>query len=335
MGILIVDDSADMRESMQMVLQAEGFNDVYVVASAEQAFRFLGLEGDNPVAKIDVILMDNMMPRLSGVAACRRIKQHAQTADIPILMITGLNEDAVLTSAFAAGAVDFITKPVKVVELLARLKSAMTLKQELDARRCREEELLRVTMQLQEANQTLQRLSDQDALTGVANRRSFNSHLAQEWSRGAREQLPLSLIMIDIDYFKMFNDVYGHPRGDECLKQVARTLSGPIHRPADLVARYGGEEFVILLPWTGIAGAVALAENLREQVAALNIPHIRSAAAPYVTLSLGVACTIPKRQATPEELIEAADQALYNAKAQGRNRVEVYSEMLALAPEKG
>jgi diguanylate cyclase (GGDEF)-like protein len=324
MSILIVDDSADMRESLQMVLEAEGFTDVYTAASPQAAFQLLGLEGntDHP-PPIDVILMDILMPQGNGVEACRRLKQHPRTVDIPILMITGQSQDGVLAAAFDAGAADYITKPIKPVELVARLRSALTLKHELDARRSREQDLLRVTHQLQEANQQLQRLSDQDALTGVANRRSFDTHLAYEWSRAAREQTPLALIMIDIDYFKAFNDHYGHPHGDECLKQVAQALAGPLKRPGDLLARYGGEEFIILLPWTGLPGAMALAERLRNRVTGLRIPHRRSAAADHVTISLGVACDIPTRQATPQELIEAADQGLYAAKEKGRDRIEV------------
>jgi len=329
MGILIVDDAADMRCSFQAALEIEGFTDVFAVASAKEAFRFLGLEQPERVAAIDVILMDNRMPHLDGVSACLRLKQDPRTADIPILVITGYDEDEMLTAAFDAGAVDFITKPIKVVELAARLRSALALKQELDGRRSREQELLRVTQELREANQKLQHLSDQDALTGVANRRLFSSHLTHEWSRAAREQIPLSLIMIDLDHFKAFNDCYGHPRGDDCLRQVARTLGAPLKRPGDLLARYGGEEFVVLLPWTGLTGAMALAERLRDRVMTLAIPHEDSAVGPWVTLSLGVACTVPRRQTVPERLIEAADQALYAAKKHGRNRVEVSTAMLA------
>lgn len=328
MSILIVDDAEDMRLSLRMVLEAEGFSDVQTARSAREAFRMLGLEGESAVLAPDVILMDILMPVVNGVEACKRFKQDPRTADVPVLMITGASQDEVLAAAFAAGAIDYITKPLKVIELVARLRSAITLKRELDARRGREHELLRVTRQLKEANETLQRLSDQDALTGVANRRSFDAHLANEWNRAAREQTPLSLVMLDIDYFKRFNDQYGHPRGDDCLRQVARTLAAPLKRPGDLIARYGGEEFVILLPWTGLAGAVGLAEKLRGLVEALQIPHAQSLAADHVTISLGAACTIPKRSAPAESLIEAADQALYLAKERGRNRVEAYSDVI-------
>jgi diguanylate cyclase (GGDEF)-like protein len=328
MSILIVDDSPDMRESLRMVLEAEGFSDIWTAASPREAFQLLGQEGETGPPPVDVILMDILMPQGNGVEACRRLKQDPRTADIPILMITGQSQEEVLTAAFDAGAIDFITKPVKPVELVARLRSALVLKHELDARRSREQELLRVTHQLQEANLQLQRLSGQDALTGIANRRSFDSHLTYEWSRAAREQTPLSLLMIDIDYFKAFNDQYGHPRGDECLKQVAQALAVPLKRPGDLLARYGGEEFIILLPWTGLPGAVALAERLRARVAALQIPHRRSAVAAHVTISVGVGCVIPTRQATPNDLIEIADQALYAAKEKGRNRIETLGELL-------
>jgi diguanylate cyclase (GGDEF)-like protein len=317
-----------MRTSLRLVLEGEGFTDIHTAASGEECFHCLGLDGEAPVASIDVILMDNRMPGLDGVSACRRIKRAPRTAHIPILLITGYNEDEVLTAAFEAGAADFITKPIKVVELLARLRSALALKQELDGRRQREQDLRCVTRQLHEANRMLKRLSDQDALTGLDNRRSFDSHLAHEWNRGAREQVPLSLIMMDIDHFKAFNDHYGHPSGDECLRQVARSLATPLHRPGDLLARYGGEEFIILLPWTGLLGARALAERLRERVADLAIPHEHSPVAPHVTLSLGVACAVPKRQASPEGLVKAADEALYRAKEHGRNRVEVFTHLL-------
>jgi diguanylate cyclase (GGDEF)-like protein len=327
MSILIIDDSADMRVSLKAVLEVEGFPDVATAGSAREAYRLLGLEGTPATLTADVILMDIMMPNVNGVAACRRFKQEPRTADVPILMITGQSQDEILQAAFAAGATDYITKPVKVVELVARLRSAQTLKRELDERRRREQELLRVTSQLKQANETLQKLSDQDALTGVANRRSFDGHLVHEWSRAAREQTPLSIIMIDIDYFKRYNDHNGHLRGDECLRQVAGALTAPLKRPGDLLARYGGEEFVILLPWTGLAGALALAEWLHKRVADLGIPHADSQAADRVTISVGVACTIPTRQMKAEALIEAADQALYTAKERGRNRVEVYSEV--------
>lgn len=176
-------------------------------------------------------------------------------------------------------------------------------------------------MRLQEANHELQRLALLDGLTRIANRRCFNSQLEQEWRRLAREQKPLSLILCDIDYFKRFNDSYGHPAGDECLIQVAQALVRASRRPADLVARYGGEEFAVILPNTAQEGAVRVAEGMRRRVQQLKIPHQASEVSAHLTLSLGVATIIPAPDASYEPLLKAADEALYQAKLNGRDRV--------------
>jgi diguanylate cyclase (GGDEF)-like protein len=175
--------------------------------------------------------------------------------------------------------------------------------------------------QLWQANQQLQHLATHDALTQVANRRTFNEHLNQEWLRLARERRPLALVFADIDYFKQYNDTYGHPAGDVCLTAVAQTLSQTLKRPADFIARYGGEEFVIVLPNTRAQGAVKLVQTLQTAIERLNFPHAGSAlAAQRITLSFGIAWTIPRPTDAPQTLLERADQALYQAKNQGRDR---------------
>jgi diguanylate cyclase (GGDEF)-like protein/PAS domain S-box-containing protein len=174
--------------------------------------------------------------------------------------------------------------------------------------------------QLEAANQELHRIACVDGLTQVANRRRFDEYLNTEWRRLAREQKPLSLILCDLDYFKRYNDTYGHLAGDLCLQQVAGVLRQALRRPADLVARYGGEEFAMILPNTDVRGAAIVAETVRKGVRALKIPHAKSLASEYVTLSLGVACSIPTPDASPQELIAAADKGLYQAKAEGRDR---------------
>jgi len=175
--------------------------------------------------------------------------------------------------------------------------------------------------QLQQANQELQRLASSDGLTHVANRRCFDEFLAQEWQRSAREQSPLSMILCDVDCFKLYNDTYGHLAGDDALRQVAQAIAQVVKRPADLVARYGGEEFAVILPNTDAAGAAIVAAQMQANVRALQIPHASSQVAEFVTLSLGVATTIPHHQLSSATLIGAADQGLYRAKAQGRNCV--------------
>ncbi|MCU0535093.1 MAG: diguanylate cyclase [Hydrococcus sp. Prado102] len=179
--------------------------------------------------------------------------------------------------------------------------------------------LQQMNLELYQLNQTLHRLANLDGLTGVANRRRFEEHLEQEWRRMFRESAPLSAILGDLDYFKRYNDTYGHLEGDDCLKIVASAISRVVNRPADLVARYGGEEFAIILPNTPTEGAMQVAQSIRQEVQKLRIPHQASAVGDYVTMSLGIATKIPTQELSAKELIEAADRALYQAKEQGRN----------------
>ena len=177
---------------------------------------------------------------------------------------------------------------------------------------------------IEQANKKLAQQAATDNLTRVANRRQFDQYIALEWKRCAREKHPLSLILCDIDYFKLYNDAYGHPAGDLCLKMVALAIAKVTKRPADLVARYGGEEFAAILPNTNILGAKHLAEQIRAQVEALKITHVNSSVNDYVTLSIGVACCIPNHKLSFIALIEAADKGLYKAKKLGRNRVSEF-----------
>jgi diguanylate cyclase (GGDEF)-like protein len=181
-------------------------------------------------------------------------------------------------------------------------------------------------MQLQLANQELQRLAASDGLTKVANRRSFDDTLNAEWQRLAREQAPLSLILCDIDCFKLYNDTHGHLAGDDALRQVAKAIAQTLKRPADLVARYGGEEFAIILPNTEAEGAIAIARLIQNSINALQLPHPSSQASQFITLSLGVATLIPAHQSSPSTLIAIADRGLYQAKAQGKNRAVQISD---------
>ncbi len=185
------------------------------------------------------------------------------------------------------------------------------------------EQLTQIRRQLTESNAQLERLSTLDTLTGLANRRRFDEVLRHEWRRSARDGTPLSLVFCDIDFFKNYNDGYGHLAGDECLGQVARAVSALSNRPGDLAARYGGEEFVLVLPGTGEEGALKLAERLRARIEELDIPHAHSPLAPRLTISLGVASAIPQPGSEPAELLAVADRALYAAKEEGRNRVKV------------
>jgi diguanylate cyclase (GGDEF)-like protein len=316
-----------MRDSIRLLLQAQGHGDVRTAASGREALELLAMAD----AGIEVVLTDVHMPGLDGIELCRRIKADQRLRDVPVLILTGMADDGVLERAFAAGAHDFIPKPGNPPELLARLRSAVKLKRELDRRKARERDLVDVTDRLKRLNDELRRLAVLDELTQVPNRRFFNMLLRQEWARAAREVHPLALVLVDVDLFKNYNDRYGHPAGDACLARVAAGLQGVVRRPGDAVARFGGEEFVILLAHTAAPGAAIVAENLRAAVEEQNLEH---AGSPFgrVTISLGVASAIPDRSTAPERLLAAADQSLYDAKAAGRNRAAMFQGALDVLP---
>ena len=328
MAILVVDDSVISLAVFQSMLKDAGYTDVITVRSAQEAFRLLGIDsGGGDGAGIDLILMDIMMPEIDGIAACRRLKADERFQDIPVIIVSGMEDLGSLQSAFTGGATDYINKPANKIELLARVRSALLLKQEMDRRKVREKELLELTRQLEEANRKLHLLSSLDSLTGVANRRFFDEYIEKEWKRAVRDAHQIAAIMIDIDFFKAFNDTYGHQAGDDCLKAVAKALQGVMRRPGDLLARFGGEEFIAVLPETGLFGAASVAEILCATIAALGIRHEKSSISDHLTISLGVASVTPDLEKTSNMLIAEADKALYRAKQGGRNRVEL-AEML-------
>lgn len=328
MSILIVDDSPDACLSLKWLLELEGYADIHIATSAAEAIQILREhKHEECSSQVELILMDIDMPNVDGIEACRMLKEMPETRHIPVLMMTGHSKEEYLEVAFAVGALDYICKPISPTELRVRVRSALMLKRDRDKLKAREEELLRVTQQLQESNENLQQLTILDELTGVANRRHFKAVLAQEWRRAMREVKPLSLALIDIDYFKAYNDSYGHLQGDQCLKNVVNALGKIIKRPGDLLARFGGEEFVVLLPISSEEGAVHLAECLRSAVEGLRIEHGSSPVSKWVTISLGVATITPKTGTDGASLVEAADLVLYVAKERGRNQVQSFNQL--------
>jgi diguanylate cyclase (GGDEF)-like protein len=247
----------------------------------------------------DLVLLDVVMPGMDGYEVCRRLKAEAATRDIPVIFVTAHNDEAAETLGLDVGAVDFISKPINPKIVRARVKTHLTLKAQSD--------LLRQWVYI-------------DGLTGVHNRRHFDECLATEWGRAVRNGTALSVLLLDVDFFKRYNDRYGHQTGDDCLRRIAATLKSGLKRPGDLVARYGGEEFVCLLPDTSLSGALDLARQLGRQVRALQIEHADSSVAPVVTVSLGVCCKREDAVGSAEALLREADAQLYIAKSRGRDQ---------------
>lgn len=263
----------------------------------------------------DLILLDVVMPGLNGYEVAKRIRQLERDGDwTPIIFLSARTSDEDLERGFAVGGDDYLIKPISEVVLTAKVRSMQRIAQMRYS-------LVVLTRRLDEANRELTRLSAVDGMTGIANRRQFDEFLGREWARGTRHETEISVLMCDVDFFKQYNDLYGHQAGDECLRVVAQTLAARVKRPTDLVARYGGEEFVVILPDTGVDGARQLAEAIRGDVERLAIAHSEGRGG-VVTLSLGVACRVPSRDGMGSAaLVKAADDALYFAKGAGRNRV--------------
>jgi len=299
--LLIVDDQPINLQTLYQIFHAD--HEVFVATSGEQALDFCR---DQPPP--DLILLDVVMPGMDGLTTCRRLHAVAELADIPVIFVTANAEPDDETRALEAGGVDFIAKPVNPAVVRARVKTHLTLKMQAD--------LLRSLVFI-------------DGLTGVANRRRFDEALDAEWRRSQRSGAPLTLLMIDIDHFKAYNDRYGHQAGDACLQAVATALKTRLNRAYDLVARYGGEEFACLMPDCDHPAGALKAEELRASVEDLAIAHDDSPTADRVTLSIGSAVMCPERSSEAGMLLSAADMALYEAKSRGRNQVFVRGDSRA------
>jgi diguanylate cyclase (GGDEF)-like protein len=314
--LLIVDDQPANVRLMASALAGE-----YDLCFATSGARALDLVRDG---EVDLILLDVVMPEMDGLEVCRRLKADERTASIPVIFVTASGETADETRGFAAGGVDYITKPIQPPTVRARVRTHLELKQ---------------------ARDLLAQMAWLDGLTGIPNRRRFDASLEREWQRASRGGRALSIALLDVDFFKKFNDSQGHARGDECLRAVARALAAGSHRPGDVVARYGGEEFAVLLPETDAAGMRQLVLGLLERVEALAISHPGS---PHerVTISAGAVTLVPGREQAAATALEAADRLLYEAKAGGRaqaihidledgSRERIATASFAMGGEKG
>jgi diguanylate cyclase (GGDEF)-like protein len=307
--ILLVDDDPGTIQLLSRILA--GYGTLRFATSGEDAIR-LARE-----AAPDLMLLDAEMPGMSGFQVLEALKAEPALTDCAVIFVTCHSEESFEVAGFELGAADFIAKPVIPALVRARVKTQLRIKHMADE---------------------LRQLATVDALTGIANRGRFNEALERECRRARRSGEPLSLLMIDVDNFKPFNDRYGHPTGDACLRVVAQALARACLRPADLVARYGGEEFVLMLPQTSRAGAQYMAHRVLDAIEGLGIPHASSSIASHVTVSVGVACYDAESEAwvapsfnsrfmddtitrgLPDELVQAADHALYSAKRAGRGQ---------------
>ncbi len=290
--ILVVDDTP-----ANLMILGEDLQESYEV--------FVATDGEAALKKVtanppDLVLLDIVMPGLDGYEVCRRMKEDPVSTGIPVIFITAKNTVEDEARGLEIGAVDYITKPFNMAIVRARVRTHLELKRKSDI---------------------LESLSRRDGLTGIFNRRQFDEVLAQEWRRAARNGRPLSVIILDIDCFKLYNDNYGHLSGDQCLRRIALALSSTLQRATDLVARYGGEEFVVILGETQAKAALKVGNRILLSVEALRIEHAYSTVAPHVTVSVGVATTFPEAGTDERILLEVADNALYEAKVSGRNRV--------------
>lgn len=318
--VLVIDDSSDNLELLSYILTFKG----YEVVTSDRGQTALEIARSDPP---DIILLDIGMPEMDGYEICQRLRSGYNTKDIPIIFVSAWNQGNNKTQAFKYGGNDYITKPYQMEEVIARVENQLQiqrLKTELETKNQRLAEQLsqqkNQEQQLLKINQELGHLVNIDSLTQLANRYRFDEFLTREWYRRRRDNSSLSLIICDIDYFKLYNDRFGHLAGDECLKRVARVISQGVKRPADLAARYGGEEFAIILPQTPAQNALKVAERIRLLVKKLQLPHPSSLADDCVSLSLGVSCIGANSNYTEQQLLFSADEALYEAKKQGRDR---------------
>jgi diguanylate cyclase (GGDEF)-like protein len=326
-NLLVVDDDQMNREILYRHLRNLGYRNIVLADGGAKALEIISSQ------PIDLIMLDMMMPVMNGLEMLIHLKSHQEWRVIPVIIISALDEKEMMLSCIQKGAEEYLIKPYDRVLLKARVSACLEKKvlhdrealnkQKLEAAY---KELAVAYYELEIVKNELEALSHQDGLTGIANRRYFDTVLEREWNAAKRENKCLSLILFDIDHFKKYNDAYGHLAGDDCLCRVAIAASQVIKRPRDTLARYGGEEFAVILPDTEPSGAKFCAEKIRLAIESLNISHVSSQINPFVTASVGISSIHPYAEVSvAQQLIKEADLALYQAKREGRNCVKVWS----------
>jgi len=315
--VLLVDDQAIIGEAVRRMLSQEIGVSFHYCGDPNKAIEMA--EHIQPT----VILQDLVMPGVDGLDLVSQYRNNQKLRDLPIIVLSSKEDPKIKSQAFAVGANDYLVKLPDAVELIARLRYHSRAYLAMKQRDLANQALRLSQQQLLESNLALQRMTKLDGLTGLSNRRHFDEHLDLEWKRARREKIEFSLLMIDVDFFKSYNDSFGHVMGDQTLCSVAQVLAQSCSRSGDLVARYGGEEFAIILPNTSHDGACSLANSVRLAVQALAIAHIAPVADATLTVSIGVATMVPEQDLKPIALIQRADTGLYQAKESGRNRIGV------------
>ncbi|MBC8059277.1 MAG: diguanylate cyclase [Clostridiaceae bacterium] len=323
MNILIVDDRPENLLVLESILDNMGCNIIKATSGIEALSLILDYD-------FGLVLLDVQMPEMDGFETAELMRGNEKTRYIPIIFVTAISmEQKCIFKGYEVGAVDYLFKPIEAVILKSKVRVFLDLynqKKMIQEQATLLEFKVRELIELRETNSVLEGLSLNDGLTGISNRRNFNQYIDICWKSAIRSGKPISLIMADIDYFKAYNDNYGHLQGDDCLIKVAKAMSSCVKRPTDLLARYGGEEFAVILPETEIEGAYIVAQEIRRTIETLKINHEHSSAGHFVTLSLGVKTMTPNYSDSVEAIINKADIALYQAKQDGRNQTKFHLE---------
>ncbi len=307
MKVLIVDDSKVIRMLVAECISSLG-HDVIHAKNGDECLACI------EKTSVDLVLMDVEMPGMNGFQTTKAIREFKADDWFPIIFLTTKQDDDSFTSGILSGGDAYLNKPINPL----RLQLTITAMERIYNMRLK---LQTAQKGLVAANKELEHLAMNDQLTGLANRRNFDDTLLSQFGLAKRNKSPLSVIICDIDFFKIYNDTYGHQQGDDCLAAVAKAIGEAPDRPTDKACRYGGEEFTLILPDTDLQGGLILAEKIRQAILNLNIPHEGSKVADCVSLSLGLA-TYTGQFHNQDEVLKAADEALYRAKEGGRNRVE-------------
>lgn len=311
--ILIVDDEPEINDLIyRKILENAGFQNVEILASIDELMKTLQQSLNPENAPVDLILMDVIMPEQDGIQGIQEVKRFEMYRDIPVLMLTAIHDKQLLRQAFEAGAMDYITKPVDPVEFVARVGSALRLKQEIDRRKAWEQEMLELTRGLMENNSMLEQATFMDSVTGLLNRKAFDKRLQEDWIHCYVQNKPITLMLVEVDEFRSYNEQKGAVQGDDCLRAIAETMRTH-ERDRVFCSRFGGAMFALLFPGYDEESAKKDAETIRAEVRNLELPHAGLEGG-FVKVTIGIACVDPANESGPESLLQQADLEIAHAR---------------------